>query len=251
MSIEWPTRTIPPSLLPGEAHVWAVPMAANEPFLERVGAAISPDEQARASAFRIEDARRRFLITRGALRLLLGHYLCVPPEDLKFDFEVYTKPRLAPGHRASVDMRYNVSHSGDLALVAVTTGCEIGVDIEQLRAVKQMEEIAQRYFHRLEVDAVLATRVKDRPAAFFRCWTAKEALLKAIGSGITATLDAFEVPLDEAFEGWVDLSRIRQDQTHSQCWLERLSPVPKYIAAIAFVGSHRSVRTFTFGGSES
>jgi 4'-phosphopantetheinyl transferase len=176
----------------------------------------------------------------------LGGYLNVPPNDVSFQFETYTKPRLAPSQTSAIDLRFNVSHSGELALIAVTTGCEVGVDIEQIRPVKLMEEIAQRYFHRLEVDGVMATKKKERPAAFFRCWTAKEALLKAIGSGITAQLDAFEVPLDEAFEGWVDLSKLRTGEGHGQCWLERLAAAPKYLAAIAFVGSHRSVRMFTF-----
>jgi 4'-phosphopantetheinyl transferase len=181
----------------------------------------------------------------------LGGYLQKSPRDIEFSFETYTKPRLAPQKESAIDLRFNVSHSGDLALIAITTGCEVGVDVEQLRPVKRMEEIAQRYFHRLEVDAVMATKKKERPAAFFRCWTAKEALLKAIGSGITASLDAFEVPLDEAFEGWVDLSKLRKGEGHSQCWLERLTPAPKYIAAIAFVGSHRSVRAFTFSSSDT
>ena len=97
---------------------------------------------------------------RGTLRILLGRYLNVPPNEVAFKFKTYTKPRLAPSKTATVDLRFNVSHSGELALVAVTTGCEVGVDVEQLRPVKQMEEIARRYFHRLEVEGVMASRVK-------------------------------------------------------------------------------------------
>ena len=226
-------------------------LAANDPLGPAAWDVLSDEERTRADEFRIADARTRFVVTRGTLRILLGRYLNVPPNEVAFEFKTYTKPRLAPSKTATVDLRFNVSHSGELALVAVTTGCEVGVNVEQLRPVKQMEEIAQRYFHRLEVEGVMASRVKERPAAFFRCWTAKEALLKAIGSGITAALDAFEVPLDEAFEGWIDLSRLRKSEGHSQCWLERISPAPKYIAAIAFVGSHRSVRTFTFAGCDT
>jgi len=246
MQLYWPPATTPPSLSPGEAHVWAVRLAADDASQSETWNALSADERTRADEFRIEDARTRFVVTRGTLRILLGRYLNLPPNEVAFEFESYTKPRLARLKAAAVDLRFNVSHSGELALVAVTTGCEVGVDVEQLRPVKQMDEIAVRYFHRLEIDAVTATKKKERPTAFFRCWTAKEALLKAIGSGISAQLDAFEVPLDEAFEGWIDLSRLRKGEGQSQCWLERLSPAPKYIAAIAFVGSHRSVRTFTF-----
>jgi 4'-phosphopantetheinyl transferase len=225
--------------------VWAVPLAAGEQ-LQCALDALSADERIRADEFRIEDARTRFVVARGTLRILLGSYLQMQPSDIGFTVETYTKPCLALPTPATIDLRFNVSHSGELALIAVTTGCEVGVDVEQLREVKQMDEIALRYFHRLEIDAMTATRKKDRTAAFFRCWTAKEALLKAVGSGISAELDAFEVPLDEAFEGWIDLSRLRKGEGVSQCWLERLSPAPKHIAAVAFVGSHRSVRTFSF-----
>jgi 4'-phosphopantetheinyl transferase len=227
-----------------------VPIVAGSPLDTTARQALSADERSCADEFRIEDARTRFVLTRGTLRAILGRYLNAAPNDVAFEFETYTKPRLAPSSKTTIDLRFNVSHSGELAVIAVTTGCEVGVDVEQLRPVKQMEEIALRYFHRLEIDGVMATKKKDRPAAFFRCWTAKEALLKAIGSGITAQLDAFEVPLDEAFEGWVDLSRLWKGEGHSQCWLERLTPAPKYIAAIAFVSSHRSVRTFTFADSD-
>lgn len=246
MQIYWPSTLTPPGLAPGEAHVWAVPLGVGESVRRAAFEALTEDERIRANEFRIEDARTRFVVTRGTLRILLGRYLERRPDEITFTVETYTKPCLALPNSAATDVRFNVSHSGELALIAVTTGCEVGVDVEQLRPVKQMDEIAVRYFHRLEIDALQATKKKERSAAFFRCWTAKEALLKAVGSGISAALDAFEVPLGEAFEGWIDLSRIRKGEGHSQCWLERLEPAPKYIAAIAFVGSHRSVRTFSF-----
>src|SRR6185503_20202372 len=161
MQLYWPPATTPPSLSPGEAHVWAVRLAADDASQSETWNALSADERTRADEFRIEDAWTRFVVTRGTLRILLGRYLNLPPNEVAFEFESYTKPRLARLKAAAVDLRFNVSHSGELALVAVTTGCEVGVDVEQLRPVKQMDEIAVRYFHRLEIDAVTATKKKE------------------------------------------------------------------------------------------
>src|SRR5262245_43952534 len=129
----WPTATTPPKLASGEAHVWAVPLMASEAIQRKTWEALSADERTRAENFRIEVAQTRFVVTRGTLRTLLGCYLNMPPNDLAFECETYTKPRLAPSKTSTIDLRFNVSHSGDLALIAVTTGCEVGVDVEKLR----------------------------------------------------------------------------------------------------------------------
>ena len=102
-----------------------------------------------------------------------------------------------------------------------------------------MEQIAQRFFHPAEADAVLATARRRANDAFLRCWTAKEAVLKAYGTGIAASLDAFQVPLAESYEGWVDLSALPSSNRDSRCWLQRLSPCNDYVAAAAFMGSER------------
>ena len=122
--------------------------------------------------------------------MLLGHYLAARPESIQFSTQGNNKPRLASIH-SRADLRFNVSHSGSLALVAVTVGNEIGVDVEHLRDVSHVEQIAGRYFHTDEIAAIRSAEPTDRTATFLRCWTAKEAVLKALGIGITSSLDAF------------------------------------------------------------
>jgi 4'-phosphopantetheinyl transferase len=245
MELSWPTAKVPPRLGVDEAHVWAVPFDGSAGGDGALLSVLSDEEQQRADEFRLERPRQQFVCTRGALRVLLGHYLGERPEDVSFSFEAIAKPRLAEKHAAS-NLRFNVSHSGDLGLIAITSGCDIGVDVEHRRPVKNLEQLAQRYFHPAEIEAVTTTAIDDRNDAFFRCWTAKEAVLKAYGTGIAGALDAFEVPLAPSFAGWIDLSGLNQKEKASSCWLGRLTLDNDYIAAVALVGCHRQVTCFTF-----
>jgi len=245
MQLLWPKATIPPRLAADEAHVWAVPLVESEPSEHELLAALSLDEQARAKEFRFDVPRRQFIVTRGVLRILLGHYLGERPEEIAFAFEAVAKPRLANKYAAS-DLRFNVSHSGDLALIAATLGSDVGIDVEHCRPVKQLEQLAKRHFHSAEIAGVLATPSGARDAAFMRCWTGKEAVLKAFGVGIAGSLDAFQVPLAESFEGWIDLTALPKVGNASQCWLQRLVPCDDYVAAIALLGDERRVVCRTF-----
>jgi 4'-phosphopantetheinyl transferase len=240
MQLLWPLARTPPELAANEAHVWAVPLAAGIAAWDALWSTLAADERVRADKFGFDGPRRRFVVARGALRLLLAEYLGVRPEDVAFDVDGGGKPRLAT-RRAASDLRFNVSHSGDLALIAVAVGCEIGVDVEQLREVSNLQRIAQRYFHPGEVDDVLGTAPEERPAAFLRCWTAKEAVLKACGTGIAGKLDTFRVPLAESFEGWIDFPGGRNTDQPSRCWLSWLVPCSGYMAAVALIGNCRRI----------
>lgn len=245
MELSWPTAKVPPKLGDNEAHVWAVPFDGSAVREGALLAVLSDEERQRADEFRLERPRQQFVCTRGALRNLLGHYLNERPERVGFSFEAIAKPRLAEKD-AATNIRFNVSHSGDLGLIAITLGCDIGIDVEHRRPVKNLEQLAQRYFHLTEIRGVLATAINDRNEAFFRCWTAKEAVLKAYGTGIAGALDVFEVPLEASFAGWVDLSGLKQKDKASNCWVERLAPNSDYIAAIALVGCQRQTACYTF-----
>src|SRR5262249_31494602 len=141
---------------------------------------LSAEEQMRADQFRLKEPASRFVATRAALRTLLGHYLGTNASSIQFSLDARNKPRINPKLHGT-DLHFNVSHSGSLARVAVTTGNEIGVDVEQRREVRHLDQIASRYFHRAEAAAVTATPATERVDAFLRCWTAKEAVLKAHG----------------------------------------------------------------------
>ena len=156
---------------------------------------LSPDERSRAQRFAAERDRRRFVVARGRLRQVLGDLLGTPPGAVRLAYGSHGKPRIedADNH---LDLRFNVSHTADHALLATTLGREVGVDIERVRTRVDIEGIAARFFAPGEVQRLSEVAPAQRREAFFACWTRKEAFLKAIGEGIPDRLNAFEVSLE-------------------------------------------------------
>ena len=180
-----------PSLPADEVHVWRLGLdRPAEPFVEL----LQPDEVARANRFYFEKDRKHFVVARGFLRVLLGWYLRADPRRLQFAYGAWGKPSLDGEFRES-QLRFNMSHSHGVALYAVTEGREIGVDVEQVRADFASDNVARRFFSPLEVGVLCELPEDDRVAAFFRCWTRKEAYIKATGRGMSQPLDGFDVTL--------------------------------------------------------
>jgi 4'-phosphopantetheinyl transferase len=138
---------------------------------------LSPDEIERAGRFKLEADRSRFVLTRGWLRVTLARCLAVTPERLVFAYGAHGKPVLAGRYRDS-ELSFNVSHSSNHALLGLTIGRAIGVDIEQLRPMADFESMATGYFSATEAQAIMRVPDRDRLRAFFRCWTRKEAFIK-------------------------------------------------------------------------
>jgi 4'-phosphopantetheinyl transferase len=143
-------------------------------------------------------------------------------------------------------VKFNVSHSGDVALIAIGYTHELGIDIERRRHISHFEQIASRYFHAHEVAAIHDAPPDSRNDTFLRLWTAKEAILKAIGIGIVHSLNVFEVPAIESFEGWVGTDRLSKLTNSSRCWLQRINPHDEYIAALAVVDERPRLVCRTF-----
>jgi 4'-phosphopantetheinyl transferase len=205
---------------------------------------LSPEEQQRAEQFRIVAPRRRFTLARAALRALLSQYLDIPAAEIALTEDPNGKPRLAQ-QSCSMPLRFNVAHSDELALVAMSHGGEMGVDVERLRAVSHWEEIAKRYFHDSESDAILSSAHEERAPAFLRCWTAKEAVLKALGVGLSGALTSFAVPVDFHDGRCVPLPMTHAAIT-TNIWLQSLAPHRDYVGAIAVIGEQRRIHCFTF-----
>jgi 4'-phosphopantetheinyl transferase len=241
----WQKAAQPPELSVHEVHAWAVPVDVSPRNYGEVLSLLAPDERKRADTFRMELPRRQFVVARGTLRRLLSQYLRIQPKGVELTVDENNKPQLA-GRDAETGLRFNVSHSGELALIAVARGCEVGVDIEHLREVRHLEQIARRFFHPAEAHFVLNERGELQMATFFRCWTAKEAVLKAIGVGVLGPLTGFQVPIIQSDASWVKCDTARSDQPAVRCWLQRLEPLEGYAAAVVSVGSERQVRCFTY-----
>ena len=172
-----------------QVHVWRIALTQPEAVLHSLEDLLAEDERARAHRFHFDRDRRRFTVARAALRQILAGRLGVNPHSVEFSTGPYGKPHLTEG-----DLRFNVSHSGGLALIAVARNRELGVDIEELRPMDDAEALADRFFSAQESRKLrMAPDSTSRIRGFFECWSRKEAFIKAIGEGLSHPLDSFEV----------------------------------------------------------
>ncbi len=191
---EFSTWTEPPetlSLTTGEVHVWRVSLEQEGSRLQEFRRMLEQPELERAGRFHFEKHQRHFVVGRGFLREVLGRYLAKDPGELKFVYGAYGKPSLV----GEQSLRFNMSHSHEVALLAVASDNELGVDVEHIREDFASEEIARRFFSRVEVETFNSLPLNEQVAAFFRCWTRKEAFIKVIGKGLSQPLDGFDVTL--------------------------------------------------------
>jgi 4'-phosphopantetheinyl transferase len=232
----WQPATHPPPLTADDVHVWRIALDIGDSILTRLRATLSDDERQRAERFHFEIHRRHFIAGRGALRALLARYLARRPEELRFVYSTHGKPSLAE-EAESHPLRFNLTHSHQLALLAVTHGREVGVDIEHIRTnlERDGEALAERFFSPREVAVLRSLPLALRREAFFRCWTRKEAYIKAQGKGFALPLDQFDVTLhpDEP----AALVATLHDPPQVQRWsMRHLAPGTDYGGAVAVEG---------------
>jgi 4'-phosphopantetheinyl transferase len=230
----WTAPPVSLSLETGEIHVWHLALEQPAHVLERFRETLDSDEMDRANRFHFEKHRRHFLAGRGFLRELVARYLGTEPAALRFTYGAYGKPALA-------GLRFNMSHSHEVALLAVASEAELGVDVEHIRADFASEDIARRFFSRAEVNVFNALPSEEQVAAFFRCWTRKEAYIKAIGKGLSQPLDKFDVTL--APGETPALLRADEDDA-SRWWFTDIDVGAGYAGALAVERPVRQVRFF-------
>jgi 4'-phosphopantetheinyl transferase len=217
-------------------HIWALDTGSPETVAGRFLPVLSADESSRADRFRFTKLRDSFVLTRGVLRYLLGRYLSALPASLRFSYGPKGKPALADNSR----IHFNLSHSGEMAVIALTYDCAIGVDIEQLRPMTDMQEIAERFFCPEEAAEILSVPAPGREEAFFRCWTRKEAYIKAVGVGLSVPLESFRVTVRPNLPA--SLIHIGRDTDATEGWILRdLSLRKGYEAAVAYAGREREL----------
>jgi 4'-phosphopantetheinyl transferase len=236
--IHWPHAEPSNTLGAGDVHMWALPIDDVPVPRDALWDSLADDERERAERFRFDQPRDRYVACRTSLRHLLAGYLDLRPAEIEFCYDAYGKPSLDPA-RHDTDLVFNVAHSGSLAVVAVATGCEVGADVECLRPVRQAEGISGRYFHPAEAADVLSGVEDQLVERFFRCWTRKEAVIKAIGTGLQFPLETFRVPVLADAPAWVDLPT-GEKTTAERTWLEPCFPALGYVAAIATLDVQRS-----------
>ena len=217
-----------------EVQVWGIWLSGSDASLAYYRSTLSSEELQRAERFRFENLRHSYTRSRGSLRLLLAHYLGRPPNEI----ELICQPKGKPILRDSSRIDFNASHSGQMAVYAFTVGCELGVDVEQLRKLDEPESIAARFFSTAEASELLSLTPEQRVPAFFRCWTRKEAYVKAIGDGLAIPLNRFQVTLLPGVPA--RFVQLASDMGTAADWtLDHLEIAPGYLGALAYRDSRR------------
>lgn len=235
----WLLPPEPLALGAGDVHVWRASLDTNAATLGQLLATLSPDERERADRFHFQRDRGDYAAARGVLRDIVGRYLGVRPQRVRFHYSGHGKPSLAADMDAAW-LRFNVSHAHGIALYAMSNGREVGVDVEYIREDIASTDIAQRFFSRDERSALDRLPSGRRTEAFFDCWTRKEAYIKGLGDGLSHPLESFTVSLGRGEA--VSVRASDAADTGRRWTLAALDPGSGYAGALAVEGAVGAVR---------
>jgi 4'-phosphopantetheinyl transferase len=224
--------TVPDELIPGSAHLWQRGLHASEDEIQACHELLLPEEHEKASRYRVERPRGDYILTRGTLRSLLSKYLHMNPKEITFRYTKYGKPFLA-----NSDLYFNISHTDGLALLAFLRKREVGVDVERVRPQSDVLKIAERFFSERERRDLRSLTGEEVHAAFFRCWTRKEAYIKAVGEGLSLPLHQFDVSIEP--DPKQALRATRPDTTEAKRWSIYNVSVPRGYAAALAIGEEK------------
>lgn len=239
---EWGSGPRPTRLRAGEVHVWRSDLGLPDWELARLAQTLSAEEKARADRFAFQRLRNAFVASHGALRGMLGLYLDLPPHRIRFEINEYGKPSLAGPAPA---LHFNMSHSKGVGLFALA-GVELGADVEFIRPTVDHLGIAERFFAPGEVKALRSLSGAECVESFYRCWSRKEAFVKAKGAGLSLPLRQFEVSFLAGDRPAV--RRTDWDPNEAGRWtMVEASPGVDYSGAVALEGSGFNFLFHTWG----
>ncbi|HEX5234119.1 MAG TPA: 4'-phosphopantetheinyl transferase superfamily protein [Silvibacterium sp.] len=240
MNLLWPSATHPMDLAE-DVHVWAWRTSGQTRDSDKT-AILSPDERARMSRLRFAEDQHRYLVCHANLRVLLAGYCRSAPQEIAFEANEFGKPALREPAGFGT-LRFNLSHSENMAILAVTRVGEIGADVEHIRPIEV--DVAEAHFSKGELAELQTLAETEWLAGFFNCWTRKEAILKAEGCGLNLPLAGFDVSLIP--QQRAVLREVRPGVKMRNDWqLQHLEPAAGFAAAIAVGGSFARVRCFGF-----
>ena len=236
----WIPAPEPFNVLIHQVDIWRISLDLMPDSVKLFESTLSADEAERAARFHFEVDKNRFIVAHGALRNILSRYLQNNSAELTFSLNQYGKPTLV-----NSTLEFNLSHSGEFALVAVTQGRKVGVDVERIRQGISSHVIAQQYFSKAEVAELQSLPLEQRESAFFICWTRKEAYIKAQGLGLSLPLESFDVSLTPGHPAI--LRATRPDPKESARWrFLSLDVDLNYAGAIAVENDTLDFRFFSY-----
>ena len=225
---------------PGEVHLWRARLDQQAASLAELAAILSAPERDRAARFRRTADRDRFVLRRGILRAILGLYLLVEPGKVRLAYGQNDKPYL-DRHSPDLGLSFNLAHRQGIALYAVASQGRVGVDIEYLEPFDDLEGVTARSFSERELEALRMVPESERLLAFFTAWTRKEALLKALGEGLSRPPNQVEVYLGSSNTAEVQVTD--GPGAGDRFWkVDTVFPEPGYIGAVAAEGRDWQIR---------
>lgn len=236
----WPAATGARPISADEVHVWACDLS-EEADLCSLESLLSCEERTRACRFVFKIDRKRYTVAHGSLRRILAGYLNCTPEELRFAQNERGKPILIGNH--ANELQFNLTHSNDLALLALSPTSEVGVDVELIRPISA--DVAKRFFSEYEQQRLQQSNIAEWCESFFTCWTRKEAFLKGVGFGLTIPLNSFDVSVGTNEPA--RLVSVRDGHADKSAWImEHLAPAVGYLGALAVSGQRCATKLFSF-----
>lgn len=234
----WSDGPAPDTLCSSEVHVFRISLRRHPWQVRALMSALSAEEMQRFRRIRRKRDRDAYVISHGYLRSILGRYTGTPPELITFVYGPSGKPELDRGSR-TVDIAFNLSHSGRIALIALAAKRQVGVDIEKLAALGSIEGVAGRALSQEEEGEILSLPARARVASFYACWTRKEAVVKARGASIASL--SRDVIVTTAPNGPTRLIRAPEDGASSEWQLHDIPVDAGYAAALCYSGAKAKI----------
>ena len=224
-----------------KVHIWHASLEQPEEVIQRLEAVLSAEERQRAEEFRYQEHRQSFIVSRGILRNLLSRYTNIEPKYIQFKYTLTGKPFLANGAETQ-DLTFNLSHAGYLVLYAFAWGRQVGIDVECIRPVEEMDQIAMHILSANEYKKFRRVRPEARLRAFYNCLTRKEAFLKARGDGIYFSPQDVEISFETSLPA--ALLRISGSIEEAKRWsMHDIKTWDGYAAAVVVEGTITPSRT--------
>ncbi len=231
-----------------EIHIWFSVLDQKADVIYNFFQMLSPNERRRAGWFHCYEDKARFITRHGILRMILGHYLGVKPGEVQFYYGKNGKPAILETFGVGT-IHFNLSHSNGAALFAFTRSHEIGVDIEYIHDVIEMEQIVNRFFSLNERDVFHSLPKSQKREAFFKGWTCKEAFVKALGDGLFKPLCKFDVSLVPGESS--EVFRIEGNSREASRWsIQNLNPAPHYLGAFAVKSNLLQLKCWRWDSTE-
>jgi 4'-phosphopantetheinyl transferase len=244
----WKPPPEAPVLDAGDVHVWRIPLDLPDALLRSADAMLDDAERARAARFHFDTNRARFVAGRAIQREVLARYLGIEPDDVRYHTNAFGKPGLAGDERTR--LRFNFTNSGELGLLAIAAGNSVGIDIEKLRPLPAALHLAADWLSPREFAAIDTACPALRETMFFRCWTYKEAYLKARGErSLPLDVDYDDVAFapDDEMAAMLQIGPAFSSSDAARWNLLALAPAVGYVGALAAAGVTGTRSQFAWG----